>query len=99
MKSNLNKIEELPQMLKKVVWDYNIQESQLDDFFFVKIQSNSLSSIELKTILLNGNSKYKLIDVLGLDEAKKLLSDEITKGIYPNLYRDTTAKASKILNS
>lgn len=99
MQTNQINIQELTQMLKKVVWDYYIQENQLLDIYLDKTKSNSISSKELKTKLLNGFSWYKLIDVLGFDEAKKLLQDDIIKGIYPKSYRETIYNASKILNS
>ena len=99
MQTNQINTTELSQMLKKVVWDYNIQENQLIDIYFDNMKSNSLSSKELKTKLLNGFSWYKLIDVLGFEEAKKLLQDDIIKGIYPKSYRETIYNASIILNS
>lgn len=99
MQTNQINIQELTQLLKKVVWDYNIQENQLVDIYFDNVKSNSLSSNELKTKLLNGFSWYKLIDVLGFEEAINLLQDDIIKGIYPKSYRETIYNASKILNS
>lgn len=91
--------EELRILLKKVVWDYNIDEETLVKIFYKQENSSSMTSDVLYTKLLNGYNWHYLIKVLGIDNALTLLDEKIINRVFPRTYRKSLSNARRILYS
>ncbi len=94
MKENIN--IELLKNLKKVVWDYDLNEDQLKEIYFNNSPNYSISKEQLEVKLLNGFSWHHLLKVMG-DNAFDLLKDDIINNIFPKSYRNELLNAKKIL--
>ncbi|MBY0426750.1 MAG: hypothetical protein K2Q22_14010 [Cytophagales bacterium] len=88
----------LKTKLKEVVWDYDVSESQLLDVFLGKSQVKGMDSKNLRTKVLNSYNWYFLIDMLGIENAKVLLDNEIVNGLFPRVLREKYFHASRILS-
>lgn len=94
--TDTNKLKDL---LKGVVWDYNISETDLLEIFLHDKKGQALNADQLKARLLNTYNWYFLIDFFGKDVAKKFLNDRITAYLFPKALRDKYVRAGRILYS
>lgn len=93
----LNK-EELKKMLKRVVWDYHIDEDELLEIFLYDKKGHAISGSQLKARLLNTYNWYYLLTFFGRDFATGLLKDEITRNLFPKSLKDKYVRARHILS-
>ncbi len=94
----LNNLCELKQELKRSVWDYSIDENTLLQIFQGKTQTFSLNRTKICSRLLLNLQWYKLLDLLGIDGVKQLLTDDILKLIWIKDVREKYYYAQQILN-
>lgn len=88
---------ELQGILKKVVWDYNIDTKDLMAIFNGEAKNLALDQTQLFAKLLNTYSWHQLIKWFGFERACSFLSDEAIQMIYPASYRKTLLHAKEIL--
>jgi hypothetical protein len=79
--------EELKVILKRVVWDYNISGDDLLEIYKGNKEGRGVNQVQLKAKLLNTYSWYKLVDMLGYNEAVSLLKEDIIKMLWPKSLR------------
>ncbi|MBX3045283.1 MAG: hypothetical protein KIT33_10710 [Candidatus Kapabacteria bacterium] len=89
---------ELENALKRVFWDYNIDAKELVDIFYSNSSNSSINRFMIQTKLLNGLSWHNLVRIVGLNEAIKMLDDNVIKTIFPMTYRNSIKNAKRILS-
>lgn len=68
--------------LKRIVWDYSIEEQTLCDIFEGKTSTFSLNQEKLYARLLVSTSWYRLLDCLGVVGLKEILTDKVISSIW-----------------
>ena len=89
---------EIKNALKKIVWDYAIDETTLYAIFEGKTTTFSLNKEKLYSRLLVSTQWYKLLDCLGLNGLKEILTDEVINSIWVKDVREKFVYAKKTLN-
>jgi hypothetical protein len=89
---------ELTKKLRQVVWDYDISDEDLLAVFLHDKKVPGLGSTQLKAKLLNGNNWYSLLKLLGIENAKKMLTIEITSILFPRQLRERYQHAQQLLS-
>ncbi|NUM61583.1 MAG: hypothetical protein HUU44_05445 [Ignavibacteriaceae bacterium] len=90
--------EEKYKILKSIVWDYNAEQLSLDKLISGDI--NSIDEYEFKFILnrmLERLNWYELIDILGIDILKKLLTPETINKLRNKELRERYERIRRIL--
>src|SRR3989338_1174151 len=90
---------EIKNELKRIVWDYSIDEDTLWEIFEGKSATFSLNKNKLYSRLLLSTPWYRLLDCLGLNGLKELLTDEVINSIWIKDIREKFIYAQKILNA
>jgi len=84
--------------LKNIFWDYQIEKLPIDKI--INHEFDSIDMYEFNLIIKRMFERltwYELIDILGIDIIKKLLTDEFIKRIYPKELRDKYERIRRIL--
>ena len=68
--------------LKRVMWDYAIDENVLQDIFEGKTTTFSLNKEKLYSRMLLSTPWYRLLDWLGTIGLKEMLTDEVVNSIW-----------------
>lgn len=84
--------------LKRIVWDYAIDENALYDIFEGKMSTFSLNKEKLYSRLLLSTRWYRLLDCLGPSGLKEILTDEVINGIWIKDIREKFIYARNALN-
>lgn len=85
------------KLLKRVLWDYELTDRELEDALKGKPGNNSLDANKLKARLLNSYNWYTLVNELGLDTAKALLKPGIIRYLYPRSLQAKYTYAARLL--
>ena len=88
---------EIKKELKRVLWDYAIDESTLCAIFEGKEATFSLNRDKLCARLLLSTSWYRLLDCLGLNGLKEILTEEAINLIWIKDIRERFIYARKVL--
>ena len=89
---------EIKNELKRVVWDYSVDENTLWAIFEGKTRTFSLNRDKLCSRLLLGTPWYRLLDCLGVNGLKEVLTDEAINSIWIKDVREKFIYAKKILH-
>ncbi len=89
---------EIKSELKRVVWDYSVDEKTLWDIFEGKASTFSLTRDKLYSRLLLSTPWYRLLDCLGLNGIKEILTDEVINFIWIKDVREKFIFAKKVLH-
>ena len=89
---------ELKNELKRIVWDYSIDENTLWDIFEGKSATFSLNKNKLYSRLLLSTPWYRLLDCLGLNGLKEVLTDEVINALWIKDIREKFIYAKKALH-
>ncbi len=84
--------------LKRVIWDYSIQEEALWDIFEGKKSTFSLNKEKLCARLLLSTPWYRLLDCLGVQGLKEILTDKVINSIWIKDVREKFIYAQKALH-
>lgn len=84
--------------LKRVVWDYSVDENTLCAIFEGKASTFSLNKEKLYARLLLSTPWYGLLDCLGLNGVKEILTDEVINSIWIKDIRERFFYAKKVLH-
>jgi len=84
--------------LKRIVWDYSIDENTLYDIFEGKTSTFSLNKEKLYSRLLMSTKWYRLLDCLSLKGLKEILTDDVINSIWINDVREKFIYAKKALH-
>lgn len=98
MLPNTVHIEELKEMLKGIVWDYNISEDELLQVFLDDKKGLSITRPEIETRLLGYYGWHRIIKVVGRDCAFDMLRDEVISRIFPKSYQKRLYGVRSILS-
>ena len=90
---------EIKKELKRIVWDYSVDEKTLWDIFEGKSATFSLNKNKLYSRLLLSTPWYRLLDCLGLNGLKEILTDEAVNSIWIKDVRENFIYAKKILHA
>ena len=90
---------EIKKELKRIVWDYSVDEKTLWDIFEGKSRTFSLNKKKLYSRLLLSTPWYRLLDCLGLNGLKEILTDEVVNSIWIKDIREKFIYAQKILHA
>lgn len=90
---------EIKNELKRIVWDYSIDEKTLWDIFEGKSKTFSLNQNKLYSRLLLSTPWYRLLDCLGLNGLKELLTDEVINSIWIKDIREKFSYAKETLHA
>ena len=85
--------------LKRIIWDYSIDENTLWDIFEGKSATFSLNKNKLYSRLLLSTPWYRLLDCLGLNGLKEVLTDEVINSIWIKDIREKFVYAQKTLHA
>lgn len=88
----------LKEVLKNILWDYNITEEEVELILEGKKKTFSLSKEKLYARLLLSVNWYKLLEIFGKEKIKELLSDEVLKYIRFKDIRDNFIYARSVLS-
>ena len=89
---------EIKSELNRVVWDYAIDENTLQDIFEGKTTTFSLNKEKLYSRLLLSTPWYRLLDCLGVNGLKEILTDEVVNSIWIKDVRAKFVYAQKALH-
>ncbi|MEJ5350700.1 MAG: hypothetical protein WHS65_03815 [Melioribacteraceae bacterium] len=84
--------------LKNIFWDYKIENLPIDKI--INHEFDSIDTYEFNLIIKRMFERltwYELIDILGMDNIQKLLTDDLIKRIYPKELRDKYERIRRIL--
>ena len=84
--------------LKRVVWDYAVDENTLVAIFEGKTATFSLSKEKLYSRLLLSTPWYRLLDCLGVEGLKEILTDELVNSIWIKDIREKFTYAREALH-
>ena len=73
---------EIKRELKRIVWDYAIDEETLVSIFQGDTHTFSLKKEKLYSRLLISTKWYRLLDLIGIEGVKELLTDEVINFIW-----------------
>ena len=90
---------EIKNELKRILWDYSIDENTLWDIFEGKSATFSLNKNKLYSRLLLSTPWYRLMDCLGLNGLKEVLTDEVINSIWIKDIREKFVYAQKTLHA
>lgn len=94
----MNITPEIKNELKRVVWDYSIDENTLCDIFKGETSTFSLNKEKLCSRLLLSTKWYRLLDCLGSNGLKEILTDEAINLIWIRDVREKFNYAKKVLH-
>ena len=83
--------------LKRILWDYAIDEETLTAIFDGKTATFSLNKEKLYARLLLSTQWYKLLDCLGINGVKEILTDEVINLIWIQDIRERFIYAKDVL--
>ena len=89
---------ELKNELKRVVWDYAIDENTLWAVWEGKRSTFSLNKNKLSSRLLISTPWYRLLDCLGIRGLKEILTDEVIDSFWIKDIRERFIYAKKTLH-
>jgi len=89
---------ELKKELKRIMWDYSVDENTLWAIWEGKSATFSLNRNKLRSRLLLSTSWYRLLDCLGLNGLKEVLTDEVINSIWIKDIREKFIYAQKALH-
>ena len=89
---------EIKNELKRIVWDYSIDEDTLAAIFEGKAATFSMNKEKLYARLLQSTKWYRLLDCLGVNGLKEILTDEVINSIWIKDIRERFFYAKKILH-
>ena len=89
---------ELRNELKRIIWDYTIDEQTLWAIFEGKTSTFSLTQEKLYMRLLLSTPWYRLLDCLGITGLKEILTDRVIHSIWIKDIQEKFIYARKILN-
>ena len=85
--------------LKRIIWDYSIDENVVWDIFEGKISTFSLNKEKLYARLLLSTPWYRLLDCLGIEGIKEILTDQVINLIWIKDIRERFIYVRKVLYS
>jgi hypothetical protein len=94
----MDKTPEIKNELKRIFWDYSIDEDVLYDIYEGKTSTFSLNKEKLYSRLLMSTKWYKLLDCFGLSGVKEMLTDEAIGQIWIHDIREKYNYAKKALH-
>ena len=89
---------ELKTELKRIMWDYSVDEDTLWAIWAGKITTFSLNKNKLTARLLLSTPWYRLLDCLGINGLKEVLSDEVINSFWVKDIREKFIYAKKVLH-
>ena len=89
---------ELKAELKRIMWDYSIDENTLWAIWQGKRKTFSLNKNKLCSRLLLSTPWYRLLDCLGIHGLKEVLTDDVINAIWIKDIREKFIYAKKILH-
>jgi hypothetical protein len=89
---------QIERELKRIVWDYVIDEKTLYDIFEGKVSTFSFNKEKLYSRLLLSTQWYRLLDCLGPGGLKEILTDEVINCIWIKDVREKFIYARNVLN-
>ena len=90
--------EEKQHTLKRIFWDYDFSEQELQDLLGGKIlRAGHLDRTGLYSRLLSSLSWYAILDLVGNDHLDDLLSDAVIGRIHSNDLKKKYAAAKRVL--
>lgn len=89
--------EGLKNDLKRVVWDYDIDETELVAIFLGQTSTFSLNRDKLCARLLLSTPWYRLLDHFGIKGLKEILTDEAIRQIWVKDIRERFVYARSAL--
>ncbi len=90
---------ELKKKLKLTVWDLDVSADECLDIFLEKKEQKGLPRTQLIAKLLNTFSWYSLLKLLGAEQAKSMLQDEIICQLFPPQLKRNYQDAKRILSA
>lgn len=93
----MNITPEIKLELKRVMWDYSVEESVLWDVFEGKMSTFSLNKEKLYSRLLMSTKWYRLMDCFGTNGLKEILTDKTIHLIWIKDIREKFIYAREIL--
>ena len=92
------KTEEREQTLKKIFWDYEFSEEELQDLLHGKIlRAGHLDKAGLYSRLLSSLNWYAILEIVGNDHVEELLSDSVIGRLHSNDLKKKYAIAKRVL--
>ena len=88
---------EIKNELKRIVWDYSVDEDTLGAIFEGEMSTFSLNKEKLYARLLLSTSWYRLLDCLGINGLKEILTDQTINSIWIKDIREKFMYAKKVL--
>ena len=85
---------ELKNELKRLMWDYSLDDRTLWAIFEGKTSTFSLNQNKLYARLLLGTRWYKLLDYMGIAGLKEILNDQVINSIWIKDIREKFIKAN-----
>ena len=89
---------ELKNEVKRIMWDYSINEETLWAIWEGKSVTFSLNQNKLYSRLLLSTPWYRLLDCLGISGLKEILTDEVINSIWIKDIREKFIYAKKALH-
>ena len=89
---------ELKAELKRVMWDYSIDEDTLGAIWEGRSVTFSLNKNKLRSRLLLSTPWYRLLDCLDISGLKEILTDEVINSLWIKDIREKFIYAQKILH-
>lgn len=89
---------EIKNELTRIVWDYSMDEDTLGAIFEGKMSTFSLNKEKLYARLLLSTSWYRLLDCLGINGLKEILTDQTINSIWIKDIREKFMYAKKVLH-
>ena len=84
--------------LKRLMWDYSIDEDTLERIFEGKASTFSLNKEKLYSRLLLSTQWYRLLDSLGVNGLKEILTDQVINAIWIKDIREKFMYAKNALH-
>ena len=92
------KTEEQHHPLKKIFWDYEFSEEELQDLLHGKIlRAGHLDITGLYSRLLSSLNWYAILELVGNDHLDQLLSDSVIGRLHSNDLKKKYAIAKRVL--
>ena len=89
---------ELKKELKRIMWDYAVDEDTLWAVWEGKRATFSLNRDKLCSRLLLSTSWYRLLDYLGVNGLKEILTDDVIKSFWIKDIREKFIYAKEALH-
>ena len=84
--------------LKKIFWDYNVEFLPLDNF--IKMETDDIDEYVYNLVvtrMLERLNWYDIIDILGIEQLKKILSQDTIKRLRSNELKERYERIRRIL--